>query len=167
MTATGTRGNVLITKGTRPLAQRVAKLLPAGPRILFGSSDEVPDVLLRTGNYLRIPRADAAAFVHEVLKICLDREVATLIPLGADELYPMAEARLLFDEYGIAVCVPEKARLTDLVVIENPPRQLPLLVLHDGRPIHDADGAGQYDGLSGVFTPSDSGDEWALCCIAD
>lgn len=150
MTAFETLGKVLITYGTRPLAQRVARLLPAGQPVVFGSADEVPEVLLRTGNYLSIPRSAAPAFVHEVLKVCLDRAVTTLVPLGANECYPMAEAKPLFAEYGIAVAVPDLTELESLVIIENPPRQLPLTLFPNG-----------------IFTPSDSGDEWALCCIAD
>lgn len=160
-------GPVLITWGTRPFAQRVAKLLPAAQPVLFCAADELPEVLLRSGNYLRAPRADSPAFVHEMLKICLDNNVKTLIPLGSNELYAMAEARQLFSEYGIAIWVPEVIDLAELAVIENPPRQLPLLLLHKGNTVTGAREDEQYDTLSGVFTPSDSGDELALCCIAD
>lgn len=157
---------VLITQGTRPFAQRVAKLLPAVQTVLF-CADELPVVLLRVGNYFKAPSTDTPAFVHEMLKLCLDNDVDTLIPLGKHELYAMAEARQLFSEYDIAIWVPEVADLTALPVIENPPRQLPLLLLHNGTAITPALYGGHFDTLSGVFTPSDSGDELALCCIAD
>lgn len=160
-------GHVLITQGTRPFAQRVGKLLPDGPRVLFGSSDEVPDVLVQTGNYLQFPKAGSPAFVHRVLKICLDMEVETLLPLGANELYPMAEARQLFAEYGIDVWVPTIPQLAGLPVLENPPRQLPLMVLRNGTVLNRDGNSNRYDTLSGVFTPSDAGDELALCCIGD
>ncbi len=160
-------GKVLITQGTRPFAQRVAKLLSAQRVVWFGAADEIPDVLLRMDSYLKIPRADAQAFAHEILKICLDHEIEILIPLGEHELYPMAEARQLFSEYGIAIWVPGVAQLAELPVIGNPPRQFPLMVLCHGTVVVGAHGGERYGALSGVFTQSDSGGELALCCVAD
>lgn len=159
---------VLITQGTRPFAQRVAKqMLPAGSIVLFGSADEMPAVLLNTGNYLHITHPKTPAFAHEMLKICLDHVVDVLIPLGRDELFPLAEARQLFAEYGISIWLPDVADLAELTIIENPPRQLPLLLLRDGIPVTDTVNRQQYGSLSGIFSVSDEGDELALCCIAD
>ena len=159
---------VLITQGTRPFAQRVAKqLLPPEANVLFGSADEVPAVLLNTGNYLRITHPKMPAFAHEMLKICLDHVVDVLIPLGRDELFPLAEARQLFAEYGIAIWLPDVVDLAELTIIENPPRQLPLLLLRDGVPVADTIDAQQYGSLSGIFSVSDEGGELALCCIVD
>lgn len=160
--------NVLITQGIRPFAQRVAReLLPLETTITFGSADEMPDVLINTGNYLRIAQPKTAAFVHEMLKICLDHAVDALIPLGRSELLPLAEARQLFAEYGIAIWLPSITDLTELVIIENPPRRLPLLALHEGIPAITKASGPRYGSLSGVFSISDEGDELALCCIAD
>ncbi|WP_143053828.1 ATP-grasp domain-containing protein [Parapedobacter koreensis] len=162
---------MLITQGMRPFAQRVANQLSERQRkhVLFGSSEEMPQVLLRLDNYLKIPQVSTAAFAHEMLKTCLDKHVAILIPLGVDELYPLAEARQLFSEYGITICVPSPTELAELAIIENPPKQLPLLLLHHGRPVvaDQEQAIGQYGTLSGVFSPADSGDELALCCVAD
>ncbi|WP_257669066.1 hypothetical protein [Parapedobacter tibetensis] len=159
---------VLITQGTRPFAQRVARELSSPKQqVLFGSADEVPDVLLRTGNYLRIPHPSMPVFVHELLKICLDSEVDILIPMGKNELYPLAKARPLFAEYGVEVWVPDVADLAGLVIIESPPRKLPLLVVSDGVVVTGPEAGKRHGTLSGVFIPSDSGDEMALCCIAD
>ncbi|MFC3196756.1 hypothetical protein ACFOET_03935 [Parapedobacter deserti] len=161
-------GKVLITQGTRPFAQRVAKLMsPISGQVLFGSSDDVPNVLLRTGSYLKIPQVNAPAFIHEVLKVCLDRGINTLLPLGIHELYPMAEAQQLFSEYSVAVWVPEVTELDSIPVIKNPPVQLPLIVFKDGVPLGTTQSDDRYRRLSGVFSLSDSGDEAALCCIAD
>ncbi|WP_353184116.1 hypothetical protein [Parapedobacter lycopersici] len=160
----------LITQGTQPLAQRLARQLPATHRVVFGAADEMPEVLLRSGNYVRIPQADSPAFAHEMLKRCLDSHVEVLIPLGKYELKPLLEAKLLFNEYGIRVLLPEQALFDQLMLFENPPAQLPLHILENGQPLNHAtvDIAGPMDtGLSGVFVLSDSGDEAALCCIAD
>ncbi len=160
----------LITQGTKPLAQRLARLLPATHRVVFGAADEMPEVLLRSGNYVRIPQAVSPAFAHEMLKRCLDSQVEVLIPLGKYELKPLLEAKLLFNEYGIRILLPEQSLFDQLMLFENPPVQLPLHVLENGQPLNQAavDITGPMDtGLSGVFILSDSGDEAALCCLAD
>lgn len=88
-----------------------------------------------------------------------------MIPLGIEELYPLAEARPLFSEYNIDIWVPDVTTLANLPMIENPPKQLRLMVLNEGRVIAGGRTDKQFEGLSGVFTPSDAGDELALCCI--
>lgn len=144
------QNSVLITKGMRPFAQRVAKLLIASYRPLFGSAEDVPDVLLNQGNFLQIPPVTKPTFMHELLKHCLDKGVAAVLPLGMEELHPLAEVRPLFAEYGVDVWVPELSELADTLIVENPPSGLPLTVLP-----------------TGVYTQSDIGEEVALCCIAD
>ncbi len=163
------QGNVLITQGTRPFAQRIARSLSEIYTLSFGSADDIPSVLLQMGNYLNIPSASSPAFVHEMLKRCLDREIGSLIPLGADELQPMAAARPLFSEYGIDIWVPDSATLRGLSRVYNPPKHLALTVLHAGKPVIGQGGGGLHEGLSGVFSSTDPGSEqpWALCCIAD
>src|SRR3546814_15602118 len=94
---------VLITQGTRPFAQRVGKLLQTHYKVQFGSADEVPQVLLQTGNYIQFPGVDTAAFEHELLRSCLDNRIDVVIPLGAKEIDLLARAQQLFAEYGIAV----------------------------------------------------------------
>ncbi len=158
---------VLITQGTRPFAQRIARLLFTESTVLFGTADEVPAVLLQTGNYLRIASPNRPTFIHEMLKACLDNEVDVLIPLGKNELYPLAEAKQLFAEYGVTVWVPDTADLQELTIIENPPKQFALLALQGGVAVADPQHVQRYGSLSGIFVPSDSGEEMALCCVAE
>lgn len=158
---------MLITQGTRLFAQRLARQLSGKHRVLFGATDEMPEVLLRSGNYVRIPHADVPAFAHEMLKVCLDSGVERLIPLGKQELQPLLEAKVLFGEYGVRILLPEKEVFDTLVCFENPPVQLPVLVLENGQSINQATPEKMNPALSGTFILADSGDEVALCCISD
>ena len=159
---------ILITHGTRPLAQRLARQLPEGKEVLFGAADEMSDVLLRTGHYVRLPGAKSPAFAHEMLKICLDYGVSLLLPLGREEQLALLEAKILFEEYGIAVLLPEKSVFDVVPRFEDPSVGLPFLILEKGRLV------GQYHeryegtdaGFSGVFVQSDSGQELAFCAIS-
>jgi|SRR5690606_6471921 len=161
------KNKVLVTHGTRPFAQRVAKFLPDKYTPLFASADEMPSVLISGGSFVQIPPAQAPSFLHQVLKTCLDHGVSDVIPLGAGELYPMAQALPLFLEYGIDVWVPHTEVLTALPLIENPPRQLPLQLLHKGKKLNGEPTVDAGEDLSGVFILSDDGEGWALCCVAD
>jgi len=160
---------LLITQGTTPFAQRIAKRFGDERRIryYFVSSDPIPDVLIRSGSYKEIPAANEATFVHELLKLALDRQVTHLLPLGMDEVLLLTDAKQLFIEYDIQILVPDRAALAGLEVMENPPRQLELVLLEKGLRITQN---GQREeppideALSGVFCISDE-DIPYLCLI--
>lgn len=148
--------NVLITAGTSALSQRVAKLVVDG-QLFFADSQPIPTLFLQTGKYKSIPAADKSSYVHEVLKVCLDLGIDTLIPLGKDELAPLANSKLLFEEYGIALLLPTVDRLNEVPKLMNPSRAAyPELFIcegsHDNLP------------LKGVFAKDESGASF-LCCV--
>jgi hypothetical protein len=155
---------ILITFGTRPLAMRVAKRLAKSYSILYASSEEIPALLLQSGNYVRIPKGLLPTFAHEVLKLSLDQQVDYVLPLGDLELEPLAEAKTLFEEYQIAVLVPDKDKLKETHVIENPPAELPYVLLYKGT---DLFGGDTHEHTSeGLFVASDSGEDYALACVS-
>ena len=157
---------LLITYGTRPLAHRLANLLQGKYEIVFGSSEEIPGLLLNTNKYFQIPTGVNSTYAHEILKVCLDQGVEKVLPLGPMELAPLAEAKVLFEEYGIHILVPSLAVLEDISIIENPPASLPLVMVDNGELVLGT--VEHQDALSkieGLMLASDSGDEWALCCV--
>lgn len=159
---------VLVTQGIRPLAQHAARQLQQeGYAVIFGAADGMPDVLLRSGNYVDLPRIESQAYVHGMLKTCLDRQVNMLIPLGRQELGRLTEAKTLFGEYGIAILSPGQEVLETLVIMDDPPGQLPVVILHEGRALNDPTAGRMDERLSGVYVRSDSGEDVALCCVGD
>lgn len=158
-------GKVLITYGTRPLAQRVAKLLEGRYGVLFGSADDIPEVLVQTGNYVRLPGAHTAAFEHVLLRVCLDNGIDVVIPLGGEEIDLLARTKPLFAEYGIAVWVPDPAPGESLARLVNPERRLPLVVLDHGMAVAGGHQEGQPATLSGVFTRPAPLEGLTLCCF--
>lgn len=98
---------VLITAALSARAYQVKRLFdPEACQILLADSQDIPDFMLKAGQIIRIPAGDSAVFTHELLKLCLDQQINVLLPLRAKELQPLAQARTLFDEYGIEVLVP-------------------------------------------------------------
>lgn len=112
---------VLITSGTSAFSQRVAKMLP-NCQLFFADSSAIPTPFLQTGKYKPIPNAEKNTYVHEVLKVCLDLAIDTLIPLGKDEILPLANSEMLFAEYGISLLIPSVELLEDFLIVENPSR---------------------------------------------
>ena len=152
---------LLITFGTRPLAQRLSKLLQNKFEILFATSEDVPSFL--SLNYAKIPTGVNPTYAHELLKLSLDRQIDYVLPLGQTEIGSIVEAKILFEEYGIQLLCPEKAMFQQVFVLENPNSSIELTLLLNGRSLN-----GEMDfkeSVSGLFAISDRGDEIALCTI--
>ncbi len=142
---------ILITFGTRPLAMRIAKRLGTDFEILYASSEDIPELLLASGKYAKIPKGLLPTFAHEILKLSLDQEVDYVLPLGGFELEPLSTAKVLFEEYQISVLVPGK-------------QQLPYKLLSKGNNLLDST---RFDRpLDGLFVTSDSGEDLALICVS-
>lgn len=157
---------ILITYGTRPLAQRLARMLPVTGPIVFGSCEPIPGPMLDSGNYLPIPQGASPAYAHEMLTRCLDHEIDILLPLGKAELQSLTAAKQLFAEYGIRVAVPDPPELEKLPLLENPASGIALEILLDGKSLLENEGS-DIPGFSGVFTPVAGDIPHALCCIPD
>ncbi|MGJ1235425.1 MULTISPECIES: hypothetical protein [Sphingobacterium] len=155
---------ILITFGTRPLAMRIAKRLGTDFEILYASSEDIPELLLASGKYAKIPKGLLPTFAHEILKLSLDQEVDYVLPLGGFELEPLSTAKVLFEEYQISVLVPGKQQLETIPVMENPPAELPYKLLSKGNNLLDST---RFDRpLDGLFVTSDSGEDLALICVS-
>ncbi|SEM92019.1 hypothetical protein SAMN05216436_10957 [bacterium A37T11] len=157
--------HILISQGTHPFAQRLAKLLVSF-ECCYGITDP-HSPLLQTTKYLLIPDAGSPHFVHGLLKSCLDRQIQLLIPLGQRELIPLAQAAPLFSEYGIDILLPSQQDLSFYPVLVDPARSCYPMVLHNGRDISGSSQKDSYELLSGIYIASDDGGELTLCCVTD
>lgn len=145
--------NILITSGVSALSQRVAKLLPEC-HLFFADANSVS--FLKGEKYRAIPSSDKSAYVHEVLKVCLDLSIDILIPLGVKELMPLAKSKVLFEEYGITLLLPEVEELTHMQTIVNPNRlDYPEVKVHLDTCVESK--------MKGVFALKPDG-QWGLCC---
>lgn len=150
---------ILITYGTQPFAQRIGRLLSSCYKVAYASSEPFPDILLKQ-NYHRIPTGANPTFAHEILKLCLDKGYQIILPLGKMEGQPLNEARVLLEEYGIAVLLPHD--LEDCFVIENPSGAVH--VLKSGKDMLTGEQLCDSP-FSGVGMMSDSDEEPILCLV--
>ena len=124
--------NVLISRGIHPFTQRVAAHYLKHWTKVYADSSEIPQPLLHSGHYFQLPSAEDAAFIHEVLKRCLDLQVQYFLPMDKDEAITLSGAKVLFDEYGITLFVPSPEVLKKYPALIHPPREQQLMLLVNG-----------------------------------
>lgn len=156
---------ILITYGTRPFAQRIARQLPASLPALFASADEIPELLLNSGQYIRIPHGSSPSYAHELLASCLDNAVTCCLPLGLEEMTSVAEAKQLFMEYGITPLVPDKKQLLQMEVIRNPPKTVEFDVLANGISLLTNESLDAHADLSGVIAFDSFSKKQLICGV--
>ena len=121
--------NILITAASTAQAYQLERFLDSGGTIFFADSVELPQVMLKDKQFVKIPKPENPSFAHLLLTVCLDRQIEKLFPLRRLEVLALAEARQLFDEYGIEVVVPlqpaesfwqKKPSKGELILLSNP-----------------------------------------------
>ena len=88
---------ILITAANTPKAYQLAHILPK-QQVVFA------DAALQQ---FIIPDENSSSYAHELLSFCLNHQVEEVFPLKSKEIKALAEAKVLFKEYGIAICIPD------------------------------------------------------------
>lgn len=152
---------LLITYGTRPLAQRLAKQWKDKFELHYATSEEVPSFLQAT--YPQIPTGVNPTFAHELLKLCLDQQIDFVLPLGESEINALAEAKQLFEEYDITAIVPAMDNLPLYFILDNPSSELMPHLYVKGKSL---DGAADLKlPATGLLLVSDNQEELALITV--
>lgn len=100
--------NILITAASSSLAYRLEKELDYASSVVFADAVDLPASLFKNRTYVRIPDEKSTSFAHILLSKCLDLDIQQIFPLRKFELLALEESRLLFEEYGITIMIPEK-----------------------------------------------------------
>lgn len=124
---------ILLTYGTRPIAQRIAKALRLHHTIVLATHEEIPSVLSHT--YKSIPNPANPVFAHEMLKLCLDLNIDLIVPLGAAEIEVLRESVILLEEYGISVVSPSLP--SEQAFAQHIPADTPLQIAQGGLSLLD------------------------------
>lgn len=96
---------ILITAASTAPAYK-AKAEFASDQVLLGDYTDLPGIMVSQGKMIRLPDPSGTAYIHEMLALCLDKNISVILPLRTSELTLLAEARQLFDEYGIEIKQP-------------------------------------------------------------
>ena len=93
---------ILITGASSAKAYQLKNSLTPN-EILLGDYAELPILMLKSGNMVKLPNPADASYSHKILTLCLDNQVDTIYALGIDEWMLLNEAEQLFKEYGITI----------------------------------------------------------------
>ncbi len=107
--------NILITAALSAQAYRLSRFLDSDNNIFLGDSGDLPLIGFIGKSFIKIPDADSASFSHLLLAQCLDLNIRIVYPLKRAEVLSLSEARLLFDEYGIKIMVPDRLSAEKLI----------------------------------------------------
>ncbi|MEJ6980378.1 hypothetical protein WG906_07945 [Pedobacter sp. P351] len=107
--------NILITAAATAHSYKLQRSLNNVDTVFLADSEDLPQVMLKDKKFVKIPLGDSPSFAHLLLTICLDNSIEKVFPLRTAEVFALADSRQLFDEYGIRVIVPVRARIASLL----------------------------------------------------
>jgi hypothetical protein len=71
--------------------------------VLLGDYVELPAFMLSNAHMIKLPNPVSAAYTHEMLTLCLDKQIDTVYALKEQEQALLKQAEQLFNEYGISI----------------------------------------------------------------
>jgi len=94
--------NILITAANSAEAYRLKNKLNAA-NIILGDYLDLPLFMVASANLLRLPNPGSISYAHEMLTLCLDKQIEKIYPVRDSELMLLTQAEILFSEYGIMI----------------------------------------------------------------
>ena len=92
----------LITAANTSSAYQLKNSL-SSENVLLGDYLELPELLVRSGKMLRLPDPKSYSYTHEVLALCLDKNINIIYALREAEAKLLIASKQLFYEYGITI----------------------------------------------------------------
>jgi hypothetical protein len=96
----------LITAANTSLAYHLKNSLDT-EYVLLGDYLELPELLVQSGKMLNLPDPESASYTHQVLALCLDKNIDTIYALRKPEAQLLLASKQLFYEYGITILVTD------------------------------------------------------------
>ena len=93
--------NTLITAANSAKAQQL-KLKLSAANVILGDYEALPAFML-SPNLIELPNPSSTSYAHEMLTLCLDKDITVLYPLRDEELVLLNQSKQLFTEYGITM----------------------------------------------------------------
>jgi hypothetical protein len=71
--------------------------------VLIGDYLELPGLLVKSGKMLVLPDPQNSSYTHQMLALCLDKNIDTVYALRKPEIELLLASKQLFHEYGITI----------------------------------------------------------------
>jgi hypothetical protein len=98
----------LITAATTARAQKLKNSLAISD-VILGDYHQLPEFMLKTSVMIKLPNPSSLAYAHQMLTLCLDKQINVIYALADQEYLQLAAAGQLFSEYGISIIGPQTA----------------------------------------------------------
>ncbi|MGZ3833370.1 MAG: hypothetical protein ACXVB0_07600 [Mucilaginibacter sp.] len=72
-------------------------------KVVLGDYLELPEILLRSGKVISLPDPHSFSYTHQMLALCLDREINVIYALRELEIQLLSGTEQLFYEYDIKI----------------------------------------------------------------
>lgn len=94
--------NILITSANSAAAHQLKNKLNAD-NIILGDYLDLPGFMVQSGKMMQLPNPASGSYNHEMLTLCLDKNIEEIYPLREEEAVLLKEAEQLFKEYNIEI----------------------------------------------------------------
>jgi hypothetical protein len=94
----------LITSANSAQAYNLKNKLNSA-EIILGDYLDLPAFMLASSKMIKLPNPDSISYAHEMLTLCLDRQIDTIYALRQEEQGALKTAEQLFNEFGIALVI--------------------------------------------------------------
>lgn len=122
---------ILITGGKSSTALKVLKAF-AQYQVILADYDEVPAFFSKDYRLISLGNKNEDTIAHTTLNYCLNEGVDAILPLQSYEIEAIAKSRILFNEFDIAVLLPD---LTELAQYTSDEKTTEWVVFVEGDPI--------------------------------
>lgn len=142
---------ILISAGKSAKAFKVKNLLNSHELFLVDYGD-MPDFVGSDSKFVSLGQRNEETLAHTILTMCLDMGVEACLPLNKEEIHACSEAKLLFEEFGIALLVPELDYLKSFTPIELDDKNITILM--NGEDLASGEHNDKLLGISGIYYSS-------------
>jgi hypothetical protein len=94
--------NILVTSASLAAAHQLKTELNAD-NVILGDYMDLPGFMLQSGKLISLPNPASMAYAHEMLTLCLDKDIHKIYTFSDNEAKLLLESEQLFKEYDIDV----------------------------------------------------------------
>lgn len=158
---------ILITGGTAIAALKLLKAFE-NKEVVLADYGTVPMLKSAAYQMISLGKKNEEIVAHNILNVCLDEGITTVLPLYSFEVAALAKARVLFAEFGIDLLLPDDEWLKRCFDESQAPKLNDWAIYHSGKLLYASSDlpiwlVPQKDNLNGAFTLTN--DQFSLITI--
>ncbi|MDQ7949377.1 MAG: hypothetical protein REI78_00125 [Pedobacter sp.] len=157
---------ILITGGRSAKAIKLMKAF-SGWEIIMADYGDMPTLASANYQLLSLGDINEESIAHLLLTHCLDQQVDVLLPLHRFEIEPLIKADILFEEFNVSICAPDRNSYLDyLLPAQNPKKDWAIFnqgeLVYCTMPNAALDQLGTENRWNGAFEMENLDGEWKL-----